>query len=182
MTSLSSAVLSVVSNTAEAVKPVSEVAVEQEIHFPNMFDGLTIGYFRGFEIFGISIYWYGVLIALGVVLAYIYAHLRAKQFGIDRERMFDVVFVSLIGGFLGARLYYCIFAGGYDFITFFTTIRDGGLAIYGGIIGALLVGVVMCKVRKVNIRAMFDLVSIGFLIGQGIGRWGNFIKDRKSVV
>ncbi|MBQ4165904.1 MAG: prolipoprotein diacylglyceryl transferase [Oscillospiraceae bacterium] len=155
----------------------SAVTEELEVQFPNLFDGLTITYFRGFELFGIPIYWYGVLIAVGVVLAYIYAHMRRKQFGIDGDRMFDVVFVALIGGFFGARLYYCIFAGGYDFITFFTDIRNGGLAIYGGLIGALLVGVVMCKLRKVKILAMFDIASIGFLIGQCMGRLGNFVNQ-----
>ena len=155
----------------------SAVTEEIELQFPNLFDGLTISYFRGFELFGIPIYWYGVFIAIGVVLAYLYAHLRKKQFGIDGDRMFDVVFVALIGGFFGARLYYCIFAGGYDFITFFTDIRNGGLAIYGGIIGALLTGFVMCKIRKVKVLAMFDIASLGFLIGQCIGRWGNFINQ-----
>ncbi len=155
----------------------SAVTEEIELQFPNLFDGMTISYFRGFELFGIPIYWYGVLIAVGVVLAYLYVHLRRNQFGIEGERMFDVVFVALIGGFFGARLYYCIFAGGYDFITFFTDIRNGGLAIYGGIIGALLVGLVMCKIRKVKVLAMFDIASLGFLIGQCMGRLGNFVNQ-----
>ncbi len=155
----------------------SAVTEEIELQFPNLFDGMTITYFRGFELFGIPIYWYGVLIAIGVVLAYLYANLRRKQFGIDGDRMFDVVFVALVGGFFGARLYYCIFAGGYDFITFFTDIRNGGLAIYGGIIGALLTGFVMCKIRKVKVLPMFDIASLGFLIGQSIGRWGNFVNQ-----
>lgn len=155
----------------------SAVTEEIELQFPNLFDGLTITYFRGFELFGIPIYWYGVLIALGVMLAYFYAYFHRKQYGIDGERMFDVVFVALIGGFFGARLYYCIFKGGYNFVTFFTDIRNGGLAIYGGIIGALAVGLVMCKIRKVKVLPMFDIASMGFLIGQCIGRWGNFVNQ-----
>lgn len=158
------------------------VTEELEIEFPNLFDGLSINYFRGFEIFGIPIYWYGVIITLGAILAYIYAHIRNKQFGVENERMFDVVFAALIGGFIGARAYYCIFATlqgryQYTFITAITEIRDGGLAIYGGIIGAFIVGFIMCKVRKVHIPAMFDLAALGLLIGQGIGRWGNFINQ-----
>ena len=158
------------------------VTEELEIEFPNLFDGLSINYFRGFEIFGIPIYWYGVIITLGAIIAYIYAHIRNKQFGIEKERMFDVVFAALIGGFIGARAYYCIFATlqgryQYTFITAITEIRDGGLAIYGGIIGAFIVGFIMCKVRKVHIPAMFDLAALGLLIGQGIGRWGNFINQ-----
>lgn len=163
---------------------VNSVTTELEIEFPNLFNGTAISYYRGFELFGISIYWYGVLITLGVILGYTYAHMRCKQFGLDKERMFDVVFAALIGGFLGARIYYCVFTTldpnsgkDYNFITMFTTIRDGGLAIYGGIIGAFLVGIVMCKLRKVNIRAMFDMASLGFLIGQCIGRWGNFVNQ-----
>lgn len=155
----------------------SAVTEEIELQFPNLFDGLTITYFRGFELFGIPIYWYGVLIALGVMLAYFYAYFHRKQYGIDGERMFDVVFVALIGGFFGARLYYCIFAGGYNFVTFFTDIRNGGLAIYGGIIGALITGFAMCKIRKVKVLPMFDIASMGFLIGQCIGRWGNFVNQ-----
>ncbi len=163
---------------------VNSVTTELEIEFPNLFNGTAISYYRGFELFGISIYWYGVLITLGVILGYTYAHMRCKQFGLDKERMFDVVFAALIGGFLGARIYYCVFTTldpnsgkDYNFITMFTTIRDGGLAIYGGIIGAFLVGIVMCKLRKVNLRAMFDIASLGFLIGQCIGRWGNFVNQ-----
>lgn len=157
---------------------------EVELTFPNLFGGITLSYFQGFELFGIKIYWYGVLITLGVVLAYLYAMHRSKDFGLNKDRMFDVVFVALIGGFLGARIYYCVFQTldpnsgmSFDFITTFTTIRDGGLAIYGGIIGGFLCGFIACRVRKVNFRAMADLAAMGFLIGQCIGRWGNFINQ-----
>lgn len=157
---------------------------EVELTFPNLFGGFTLSYFQGFELFGIKIYWYGVLITLGVVLAYLYANHRANSFGIGKDRMFDVVFVALICGFLGARIYYCVFQTldpnsgmSYDFVTTFTTIRDGGLAIYGGVIGGFLGGLVACRIRKVNFRAMADLASLGFLIGQTIGRWGNFINQ-----
>ncbi len=157
---------------------------EMELTFPNLFGGITISYFQGFELFGIKIYWYGVLITIGVILAYLYAARRSKSFGIGNDRMFDVVFVALICGFLGARIYYCVFQTldpnsgmKYDFITTFTTIRDGGLAIYGGIIGGFIGGFVMCRIRKVNFRAMADLASFGFLIGQTIGRWGNFVNQ-----
>ena len=157
---------------------------EVELTFPNLFGGITLSYYQGFELFGIKIYWYGVLITIGVVLAYLYAMWRAKDFGIGKDRMFDVVFVALITGFLGARIYYCVFQTldpnsgmSFDFVTTFTTIRDGGLAIYGGVIGGFLGGFVMCRIRKVNFRAMADLASMGFLIGQCIGRWGNFINQ-----
>lgn len=156
---------------------------EMEVEFPNLFGGMAVTYRRGFNIFGITIYWYGVLIAIGVVLAYIYAMRRAtKDYGLVKDRVFDVAFVCIIGGFLFARIYYCVFTelknpGSYTFITVFTKIRDGGIAMYGGIIGAALIGILMCKLRKVNYFAMVDLVAPGFLIGQTLGRWGNFINQ-----
>lgn len=160
-----------------------DTLTEMEVEFPNLFGGAAINYYRGFTVFGINIYWYGVLITLGVVLAYLYAMRRAsKDFGLVKDRVFDVVFASLIGGFVCARIYFCVFTelknpGTYTFVTAFTKIRDGGLAIYGGIIGAGLVGLLFCKLRRVNFFAMVDLASLGFLIGQTIGRWGNFVNQ-----
>lgn len=157
---------------------------EIELEFPNLFGGVAINYYRGFTVFGIPIYWYGVLITIGVVLAYLYAMSRTKDLGLNKDRVFDVVFAALIGGFLCARIYYCVFTTldpnspmNYTLVTVFTGIRDGGLAIYGGIIGGFVVGFVACKIRKVNFFAMCDLASLGFLIGQTIGRWGNFVNQ-----
>lgn len=158
---------------------------QMQVEFPNLFGGTEITYRRGFELFGVPVYWYGVLIAVGVILAYIYAMYRAtRDFGLVKDRVFDVVFVCIVGGFLFARIYYCVFVTldpnnptNYDFVTTFTTIRDGGIAMYGGTIGAVLIGLLMCKLRKVNFFAMVDLASLGFLIGQTIGRWGNFINQ-----
>lgn len=113
-----------------------------------------------------------------------YAMFRTKDFGLNKDRVFDVVFAGIVCGFLGARIYYCVFQTlnpnslvNYNFITTFTTIRDGGLAIYGGIIGAFLSGFIACKVRKVHFLAMADIASLGLLIGQTLGRWGNFINQ-----
>ncbi len=136
-----------------------------------------------FELFGatFSIKWYGLLIALGFVLAYIYGTVRAKKFGIDPDRMFDVVIVYTIVGFIGARLYYVVFSGNLDQYLAnpisILQVWKGGLGIYGGIIFAFLSALLMCRWRKVNTRAMFDLASLGFLIGQGVGRWGNFFNQ-----
>ena len=162
-----------------------EAFTKMTVEFPNLFGGTQIEYYRGFNVFGVPIYWYGIIIAVGVVLAYFYAmHRATKDFGLVKDRVFDVVFVCLIGGFLFARIYYCVFKTldpdspvKYNFITTFTTIRDGGIAIYGGIIGAFIVGLVMCRLRKVNFFAMADLASLGFLIGQTLGRWGNFVNQ-----
>lgn len=164
---------------------LSTASDQLTVEFPNLFHGTEIVYSNYFEVFGLKIYWYGVLITVGVILAYFYAmHRVTRDFGIVKDRAFDVVFVALIGGFLFARIYYCVFRTldpnspvKYDFITTFTTIRDGGIAIYGGVIGALIVGLIICKIRKVNFFAMADLAMLGFLIGQTIGRWGNFINQ-----
>lgn len=156
---------------------------EMEVEFPNLFGGMSISYYRGFSLFGLNIYWYGVLIMAGVILAYLYAIRRAsRDFGLAKDRVFDVVFAALIGGFVCARIYFCVFTelknpGTYTLLTVITGIRDGGLAIYGGIIGAGLVGLLFCKLRRVNFFAMTDLAALGFLIGQTIGRWGNFINQ-----
>ena len=158
---------------------------QMTVEFPNIFRGMEIVYQRSFSVFGLEIFWYGVLIAVGVVLAYIYAMCRVtKDFGIVKDRAFDVIFAAVIGGFLFARIYYCVFrtldpnsTTKYTIITMFTTIRDGGIAIYGGIIGAVVIGFIFCRIRKVKFLAMADLASLGFLIGQTIGRWGNFINQ-----
>lgn len=129
-----------------------------------------------------TLYWYGILIAIGFCLAAVYGFFNAKRFNIDSDRMVDVVLVTLPIAILCARLYYVIF---YEdgFVSFkeFFGIGEGhgfsGLAIYGGVIGAAVVGGIMCKLRKVKILDMFDLASLGFLIGQGVGRWGNFVNQ-----
>lgn len=163
----------------------STVTDKISVEFPNLFNGTRITYSRGFEVFGLSIYWYGIIIAVGLVLAYLYAMRRMdKDFGIVKDRAFDVIFAATVGGFLCARIYYCVFttldpesSTKYNFVTTFTTIHDGGIAIYGGIIGAVLVGLLVCKLRKVKFTAMVDVASLGFLIGQCIGRWGNFVNQ-----
>ena len=149
-------------------------AVTDKIEFPNLFSGSIAIHRVAFNLFGMDVYWYGIIIALGVILAFIYAMKRTKQFGLIGDHVFDVVFVAIIFGFIGARAYYCIFINAE--INFFD-LRHGGLAIYGGIIGAALAAAVMCVIRKVKLPALFDLGGLGLLIGQGIGRWGNFVNQ-----
>lgn len=129
-----------------------------------------------FTLFGIEVTWYGVLITLGMLLAMIYGFSRMRKFGVDADRAMDGVIAGVIGGVVGARFYYVAcrwseYGGNWKEIL---NIRNGGLAIYGGVIGALLIGGVVCKLRKVRLLPMLDLAALGFLIGQGIGRWGNF--------
>lgn len=129
-----------------------------------------------------DVYWYGLLIALGFVLALVYAWKNYKRFDINFDRMIDVVLVTVPLAILCARAYYLIFddikANLFkDFFNFGDGQGFSGLAIYGGVIGAFSIGAIMCKLRKVNILDMFDLTAIGFLIGQAVGRWGNFVNQ-----
>ena len=130
---------------------------------------------------GWSVYWYGIIIALGFMLALLYGYKNTERLGINTDRMLDVALVTTPLAILCARSYYLIFDGikGNFFKEFFNFSGKGfsGLAIYGGVIGAAVFGVLMCKIRKVSIPDMLDLASLGFLIGQGIGRWGNFINQ-----
>lgn len=163
----------------------SAVTVRNKLEFPNLFGGTEIEYYRGFEVFGVPIYWYGVLIAIGILLACLYVFRRMeKDFGLSKDRAFDVIFAATIIGFVFARIYFCVFTTlnpdspkNYTFVTTFTEIRDGGIAIYGGIIGAVLGGFLFCKLRKVHFTTMLDVAALGFLIGQAIGRWGNFVNQ-----
>lgn len=131
---------------------------------------------------GWDIYWYGIIIAIGFSLALIYGLKNARRFGLDPDKMLDVVLVVVPIAILCARTYYVIFDGEKlesfgEFFGFGDSSGFAGLAIYGGVIGAFASGAIMCKLRKVNILNMFDIASVGFLIGQGIGRWGNFVNQ-----
>ena len=136
-----------------------------------------------FTIGGWSVYWYGIIIALGFALALVYAWRNSKRLGVNFDRLLDVVIVTVPLAILSARAYYLIFDPNGNGITSFKQFfgLDGkgfsGLAIYGGVIGAVVVGGIMCYIRKVNVLCAFDIASVGFLIGQGIGRWGNFMNQ-----
>lgn len=149
-----------------------------EIYFPKLGWRFSINP-TAFTIFGIDIQWYGIIITVGLLLAMLYCFPKMKRFGLDGDRVIDVVIGGVIGGIIGARAYYVInewenYAGNWREI--FNT-RNGGLAFYGGLIGAVLVGIVICRIRKVKILPMLDIAVIGFLIGQGVGRWGNFVNQ-----
>ena len=147
------------------------------VSFPGL--GLEMEINRvAFTVFGVPIYWYGVCIALGLLLGMLYAFRYAKSYGIDADRMVDVIFASTIAAIIGGRAYYVATAPfEYQSIWEMIDIRLGGIAIYGGIIAAFAMGALMCRVRKVPILPMFDLAAQGFLIGQCLGRWGNFFNQ-----
>ena len=130
-----------------------------------------------FEIFGKPIYWYGIIIACGFALALMYAMLKCRDFGLNSDQVTDYVVWGTIFGIIGARTYYVIFNfdNFRDNLMSVFYIWNGGIAIYGSVIGAFLTGIIVSRIKKLNCFKILDLASIGFLIGQIIGRWGNFV-------
>lgn len=139
--------------------------------------GLRINPPASFSIGSFEVRMYGIIIALGLVLAVVYALRRREQFGISEDDLMDGVLWIAPFAILCARLYYCAFEWDYyknDPISILY-IWEGGLAIYGAVIGAAIGVVLHCKVfKKISVLAVLDLVSLGFFIGQTMGRWGNF--------
>ena len=144
------------------------------ISFPSL--GLELNPPRGFDIGDFSVRFYGLLIAFGLILAVVYALKRRKQFGFTEDSIMDGVLCIVPFAILCARLYYCAFswADYKNDLWRILYIWEGGIAIYGAVIGAAVGVVVYCWIRKLNLPALLDLVALGFLIGQAIGRWGNF--------
>ncbi len=131
-----------------------------------------------FSIFGtdFAIRWYGVIIAFGFLLAVLWGGRCAYKWKMSIDKMLDVLIYGTFSGIIGARLYYCIFEWDYygQHLGDIFKVWEGGLAIYGGLIGGLIGAFVTCKCNKLNFRNLLDLSAMSFLIGQGIGRWGNF--------
>ena len=132
-----------------------------------------------FSIGSFSVYWYGILIATGLLLAVLYAYFNAHRFGVDRDKLVDCVIVGILTAIVGARLYYVAFRWDYfsQHPAEIIDIRDGGIAIYGSIIGALAGGLIVAKIKKMRFLPVLDVTMISFLIGQAIGRWGNFFNQ-----
>ena len=145
-----------------------------EISFPAL--GIALDPPRSIALGPLSIHFYGMIIAFGLILAVVYATRRSKQFGIKEDDVLDGVLYVTPFAVLCARAYYCIFSWEHyaDDPIRLLYIWEGGLAIYGGVLGAALGVTVLCRVKRIKLPAMLDLVSLGFLIGQSIGRWGNF--------
>lgn len=147
------------------------------------FPGLGIGEFTvdrvAFTLFGKEIYWYGIVITLGIVIAFVHAYLRTRQEGIRVDDLLDIGIWTVLCGVVGARLYYVVFdyferPENYKTLTDFIAIWNGGIAIYGALIfGALaILGVTLYK--KINTLTVMDTVAPGVMIAQALGRWGNF--------
>ncbi|MFO7887447.1 MAG: prolipoprotein diacylglyceryl transferase [Eubacteriales bacterium] len=132
-----------------------------------------------FSIFNIDIMWYGILIGAGVLIGTLLALREARKIGFRDEDLMDLLIFAIPLAIVGARLYYVIFQFDYykNNITEIFNIRGGGLAIHGGIIAAVLVGAIFCKIRKVNFWQIADITAPSIILGQAIGRWGNFINQ-----
>ncbi|KDR95013.1 phosphatidylglycerol:prolipoprotein diacylglycerol transferase [Peptoclostridium litorale DSM 5388] len=132
-----------------------------------------------FRIFGIDIRWYGILMASGILIGMVLALREAKRQGIEENTMLDLFLVAIPSAIVGARAYYVIFNWSYysgDFLKMINT-RLGGMAIHGGVIGGVLAGYIFCRVKKLSFPKLVDITAPSLILGQAIGRWGNFINQ-----
>ncbi len=149
------------------------------VFFKAFEDGITVNsVIAEFNLFGMTftIRWYGAIIAFGFLLAVLFGGRMAYKWKMNLDKMIDVLIYGTVFAIIGARLYYCIFNWEYynQNISDVFKIWEGGLAIYGGLIGGILAAYITCRIRKLNFYNLLDLCAMGFLIGQGLGRWGNF--------
>ena len=145
------------------------------ISFPSL--GIEVNPGRALALGPLTIHYYGLIIAIGLMLAVVYACRRCSQFGIKQDDLLDGVLWVTPFAILCARAYYCIFSWA-DYAEnpiSVLYIWNGGLAIYGGVLGAVAGILLLCRIKKIKIGALLDMVALGFLIGQSIGRWGNFV-------
>lgn len=149
--------------------------MDMEINFPNL--GIYLDHVgKNISIFGFSIAYYGIVIVTGMMIAIWIAQREAKRTGQNPEQYLDLAMIGIAAGILGARIYYVIFAWDYykdDLLNIFN-IRQGGLAIYGGIIGACIAVVIYSRKKKQNFGLLMDTASMSIVFGQIMGRWGNF--------
>ena len=146
-----------------------------EITFPAL--GIALDPPKFLQIGPLTIYYYGIIIACGLILAVLYGCRRSHEFGIKEDDIVDAVLWITPFAIICARLYYCIFSWDYygENPVEILYIWEGGLAIYGGVLGALTGCLVFCRIKRIKLPALLDVTLLGFLIGQSIGRWGNFM-------
>ena len=147
------------------------------ITFPLFGEGFALDFAASFTLFGFRFHWYGVLVALGLLLGALYALWRADEFGFTRDNVLDFLLYAIPTAVVVSRLYYVAFH--LDFflqnpLRIITGLRDGGLTIFGVLMGALLGAYICSRVKKLSLWSFMDLGALGLLIGQSIGRWGNF--------
>lgn len=156
---------------------VSTMMREASISFPMLGD-FSIDPPSYFTVFGKNIYFYGVIIALGVILASLYCVKHINRYGLTEDDFYGLLIWVIPVSVISSRLYFVLF---YDLQYYLAhpkeilAVWNGGLAIYGGIIGGVITGIVYCRIKKIRFFAAADLFSFGLLIGQAVGRWGNFM-------
>lgn len=130
-----------------------------------------------FSILGIDIYWYGIIIVTGIIIGLLYLKSQDGKFNIKFTDVVDLLIFLIPISIASARLYYVIFDISYfaKYPMEIFNIRSGGLAIYGGIIGGIITGIIFCKKRKIKVLDLLDYLVPALLLGQAIGRWGNFV-------
>ena len=148
-----------------------------EIVFPNL--GITINHLSRvcFTIFNMPVYWYGVIMTASILIGGYAAGREAERTGLKKETAYDCLFFAVIAAIIVSRAYYVIFSwDSYrDNLMKIFALREGGLAVYGSLIGGIAALIIFCRVKKINAPALMDCMAIGFILGQAIGRWGNFI-------
>ena len=149
--------------------------MDMQIYFPNL--GIYLEHVgKSFHVFGFEVAFYGCTMALGILFGYLLAEKEAKRTGQNPDNYMDMILYAVFFSLVGARLYYVIFKWDYygqNLMQIFN-VRQGGLAIYGGIIGAFATVYVFTKKRKLSFTQMLDTACPGLALGQVIGRWGNF--------
>lgn len=149
--------------------------MDMQIYFPHL--GIHLEHVgKNFSIFGFTIAYYGVVIVIGMLIAMALIMYTAKRFGENPDNYYDVSLMAILIGIVGARVYYVVFAWDMykDNLKEIFNIRNGGLAIYGGILFGLATVFIYAKVKKKNFLHMADFLILGVIFGQIMGRWGNF--------
>ena len=149
-----------------------------EISFPLFGEGFVINPPSFISVFGFNIYLYGLFITLGFALAGLYIYKRRSVLGLTQDNVLDLIILAVPCGIVGARIYYAIFNfsdyfGPGRWLNIFM-MRQGGLAVYGGVIGGGIAFYVYSRIKKISVGKMLDAAGFGLLIGQAVGRWGNF--------
>lgn len=130
-----------------------------------------------FNLGPLSVRWYGIIIAVGILLGYFVAQRALVKAGLHKDTLVDIIFYSALFGFIAARIYFVIFQWPYyaENPSEIIKIWHGGIAIHGGLIGGFIAGVIVCKVKNLNPFQIGDIVGPSIILAQGIGRWGNFM-------
>ncbi len=134
-----------------------------------------------FTLFGLDVMWYGVIISAGLLLGIILSFRECRRIGFKEDNLIDFLLVVVPVGIICARLYYVAFSWDYYSQNLnlgeIINIRNGGLAIHGGIFGGIIAGLIFCRIRKISFFRIIDIIAPSVILAQAIGRWGNFVNQ-----